>query len=206
VISSTTCDQLNALCAEVERKTGAQIAVVTVRSLEGQPIENYAVDLFKHLGVGRKDNRGILLLVAPNDRRYRFEVGYGLEPVINDARAGDIGREMIPLLRQNDYSAAVQLAVGRVANIIAEASKPISDPVKLSGIAGVLGVQAAMPSHKCVWLGCSFSHRGLSGFNQRPTVPFDRADFLLRTRVEAGASATPHRFYLRAFCRDKLQR
>jgi uncharacterized protein len=130
VISGTARDQLNALCAEVEHKTGAQIAVVTVRSLDGQPIENYAVDLFKHLGVGRKDNRGILLLVAPNDRRYRFEVGYGLEPVINDARAGDVGREMVPLLRQNNYSGAVQLAVGRVANLIASASN-----VKLENVA-----------------------------------------------------------------------
>src|SRR5512142_3419764 len=119
VVDTSTADRINALCAEVEKKTGAQIAVVTVHSLDGQPIENYAVDLFKHLGVGRKDNRGILLLVAPNDRRYRFEVGYGLEPVINDARAGDVGREMVPLLRQNDYSGALALGAGRVAGLIA---------------------------------------------------------------------------------------
>jgi uncharacterized membrane protein YgcG len=50
------------------------------------------VDLYKHLGIGFKGaDRGVLLLVAPNDRKYRLEVGYGLEPVINDARAGDAG-------------------------------------------------------------------------------------------------------------------
>src|SRR5690349_2722589 len=87
VISPDTKQRLEALATEVEAKTGAQMAVVTVRSLDGRPIEDYAVDLYKHLGVGHKDNRGVLLLVAPTEHRYRFEVGYGLEPVINDARA-----------------------------------------------------------------------------------------------------------------------
>jgi uncharacterized protein len=119
VIDASTKQRLEALCAEVERKTGAQIAVVTVHSLEGETKENYAVDLFKHLGVGHKDNRGVLLLLAPQERQYRIEVGYGLEPVINDAKAGDIGREMVPLLRRGDYSGAVALAVGRLATLIA---------------------------------------------------------------------------------------
>lgn len=121
VINATTRSQLEALGTELEQKTGAQIAVVTVRSLEGETVEDYAVDLFKHLGVGsRKDNRGVLLLLAPEARRYRIEVGYGLEPVINDARAGDIGRSMVPLLRQGDYSGAVETAAWRLAELIAK--------------------------------------------------------------------------------------
>jgi uncharacterized protein len=119
VVDSAAAQRINALGAELDQKTGAQLAVVTVKSLEGRPIEDYAVDLFKHLGVGRKDDRGVLLLVAPQERRYRFEVGYGLEPVINDARAGDIGREMVPLLRQNNYSGAIELGANRVAGLIA---------------------------------------------------------------------------------------
>jgi uncharacterized protein len=120
VISPTTQDQLETLCAEVQQKTGAQIAVVTVDSLDGQSKEDYAADLYKHLGVGSKqDNRGVLLLVAPKERQYRIEVGYGLEPVINDARAGDIGREMVPALRQQDYSAAILLTTTRLAQLIA---------------------------------------------------------------------------------------
>src|SRR5258708_29066646 len=87
VIRPEAKTRLEALCAELEQKTGAQMAIVTVQSLEGESVENYAVDLYKQLGVGsKKDNRGVLLLVAPNDRKYRIEVGYGLEPVINDAR------------------------------------------------------------------------------------------------------------------------
>ena len=122
VIAAPTRARLEALCTEVERKTGAQIAVVTVRSLEGEPVENYAVDLFKRLGVGRKDNRGVLLLLAPKERRYRVEVGYGLEPVINDARAGDVGRAMLPALKRGDYSGAIDLGVNQLASIISAAS------------------------------------------------------------------------------------
>jgi len=111
VIAPETKTRLEALCREVEEKTGTQMAVVTVPSLEGESVENFAVDLYKQLGVGSKgDNRGALLLVAPAEHKYRIEVGYGLEPVINDARAGDAGRAMVPLLRQGDYSAAIEAA------------------------------------------------------------------------------------------------
>ena len=120
VIDPSTKTQLEALCTEVQQKTGAQIAVVTVDSLDGQSKEDYAADLYKHLGVGSKEsNRGVLVLLAPKERQYRIEVGYGLEPVINDARAGDIGRAMVPDLRRQDYSAAVLLAVQQLAQLIA---------------------------------------------------------------------------------------
>jgi uncharacterized protein len=121
VISSEAKTRLEALCAEVEQKTGAQMAIVTVQSLEGESVENYAVDLYKQLGVGsKKDNRGVLLLVAPNDRKYRIEVGYGLEPVINDARAGDAGRAMVPYLRQREYGKAAEVGAWQLAKYIAD--------------------------------------------------------------------------------------
>jgi uncharacterized protein len=120
VVEPETQQRLEALGKELQDKTGAQIAIVTVRSLEGMRREEYAVGLFKHLGVGGKnDDRGVLLLLAPQERQYRIEVGYGLEPVINDARAGDIGRAMVPYLRKNDYSVAVDLAARQIAQLIA---------------------------------------------------------------------------------------
>jgi uncharacterized protein len=120
VIAPATKARLEALCAEVEQKTGAQIAVVTVNSLDGRTREDYAADLYKQLGVGsKKENRGVLLLVAPKERQYKIEIGYGLEPLINDARAGDIGREMVPDLRGGDFSAAVLVGTTRVAQLIA---------------------------------------------------------------------------------------
>ncbi len=120
---------LEALCTEVEQKTGAQMAIVTVRTLDGEDVDYYAADLFKQLGVGsKKSDRGVLLLLAPNDRKYRIEVGYGLEPVINDARAGDAGRAMVPFLRQGDYGDAVEIAAWQLAKYIADDSN-----VTLSG-------------------------------------------------------------------------
>jgi uncharacterized protein len=120
-ITPDTKTRLEALCRAVEEKTGAQIAVVTLHSLEGDSVENFAVDLYKQLGVGSKgDNRGVLLLVAPDEHKYRVEVGYGLEPVINDARAGDAGRAMVPLLRQGNYSAAIDTATWTLAKYIAD--------------------------------------------------------------------------------------
>jgi uncharacterized protein len=121
VLPSATRQRLEALCTELEQKTGAQLAIVTVRSLDDRPVEDYTVDLFKHLGVGsKKEGSGILLLLAPGDRKYRIEVGYGLEPVINDARAGDAGRAMVPFLRQNDFGSAVEVAAWQLANFVAK--------------------------------------------------------------------------------------
>ncbi len=127
VIDGGTQAKINAMAGDVERKTGAQIAVVTVKSLDGKSVEDYAVDLYKKLGIGHKDDRGVLLLVAPSERKYRIEVGYGLEPVINDARAGDIGRAMVPYLRQGDYDSAIALASGQLATLIARASNVTLD-------------------------------------------------------------------------------
>jgi uncharacterized protein len=120
-IQPDTKARLEALGAELDQKTGAQMAIVTVHSLEGQSIENYAVDLYRQLGVGsKKDNRGVLLLVSPDERKYRIEVGYGLEPVINDARAGDAGRAMVPFLRRGDFSSAIETAAWQLAKYIAD--------------------------------------------------------------------------------------
>lgn len=122
-ISLDSKARLEALSTELESKTGAQMAIVTVHSFEGESVEEYAVDLFKHLGVGSKNsNRGVLLLLSPDERKYRIEVGYGLEPVINDARAGDAGRAMVSFLRQGDYSRAVETAAWQLARYIADDS------------------------------------------------------------------------------------
>ena len=87
VIQPETRTKISAMATELQQKTGAQIAVVTVNSLEGETRDRYAVDLYQHLGIGpKKTDEGVLLLVAPKEKQYKIEVGYGLEPVINDAR------------------------------------------------------------------------------------------------------------------------
>ena len=120
VLRAPAKEKLAALCAEVDRKTGAQIAVVTVSSLEGQPVEEFSINLAMQWGVGPKQQaRGVLILLAPNDRKYRVEVGYGLEAILPDGKVGGFGREMVPLLRQNDYGGAVTFMTERVAAVIA---------------------------------------------------------------------------------------
>jgi uncharacterized protein len=120
VMTPDTVEKLDLLAGEVEQKTGAQIAVVTVKSLEGEEASQYANELYKQWGIGgKKDDRGVLILVAPTDRKYWTEVGYGLEPILNDARVGDFGREMVPLLRQQDYNGAITVITTRVAQTIA---------------------------------------------------------------------------------------
>jgi uncharacterized protein len=120
VLSPSARNQLAALCAEVDQKAHAQIAVVTVHSLGGRPIEEYSYDLASRWGVGgKKNDTGVMILLASEDHKYRFEVGYGLEGILPDGKVGGFGREAVPFLRENNYDAAVLLMTQRVAEVIA---------------------------------------------------------------------------------------
>ena len=121
VLDQATIAQLDNICQQLDQKAHAQIAVVTVNSLDGSDIESYAVDLYKKWGIGSKaTDHGVLILLAVQDRKYRIEVGYGLEPILTDGKVGGFGREAVPLLRQNDYGGAVSLMTSRVADVIAQ--------------------------------------------------------------------------------------
>ncbi len=121
VLDQATIAQLDNICQQLDQKAHAQIAVVTVNSLDGSDIESYAVDLYKKWGIGSKaTDHGVLILLAVQDRKYRIEVGYGLEPILTDGKVGSFGREAVPLLRQNDYGGAVSLMTSRVADVIAQ--------------------------------------------------------------------------------------
>jgi uncharacterized protein len=121
VIDQNTVTQLDDICRQIDEKAHAQIAVVTINSLDGSDVESYAADLFKKWGVGSKStNRGVLILLAVKDHKYRVEVGYGLEPILPDGKVGGFGREAVPSLRANDYSGAVTLMTSRVADVIAQ--------------------------------------------------------------------------------------
>lgn len=97
----------------------AQIAVVTVKSLEGRDVESFAFEVAEgKLGLEDKDN-GLLILIAVEDRAYRFEVGRGLEPYLNDAKVGRIGRDfLVPSFRQGDYFTGLKDAVNEVNLIL----------------------------------------------------------------------------------------
>ncbi len=121
VLSEPVRQQVEALCASVQRQAHAEIAVVTIKSMEGdQSIEEFATQLEEKWKVGPKGtDRGVLMLLVMNPRRGRIEVGYGLEGILNDAKVGDIGRSMQADAQANDYNAAVPLGVRQIANVIA---------------------------------------------------------------------------------------
>src|SRR3989339_206648 len=79
VIDAGTRAQIERIATEVERKTSAEIAVATVKNLNGLTVEDYAVKLFEKWKIGKKDkNNGVLFLISTEDRKTRIEVGYGL--------------------------------------------------------------------------------------------------------------------------------
>jgi uncharacterized protein len=109
-------------CGRVEALTGAQIAVVTVETLAGEPVEDVANALYTKWGIGKKTtNEGILLLLAIQDHRDRLEIGYGLEPIITDGVSGSILRAMSPALKESRYGEAAIEAVRLLGARIAEA-------------------------------------------------------------------------------------
>jgi uncharacterized protein len=121
VLSPSTKQSVENLCTQVDRQAHAQIAVVTIKTIDGdQSIEEFATALEDKWKVGAKGtDRGVLMLLVMTPRRGRIEVGYGLEGILNDAKVGDIGRSMAPAARQGDYNTAVRLGVSQIAQIIA---------------------------------------------------------------------------------------
>src|SRR3984885_4205755 len=121
VLSPDIKQSVEDLCTQVDRQAHAQIAVVTIKTIDGdQSIEEFATALEDKWKVGAKGtDRGVLMLFVMTPRRGRIEVGYGLEGILNDAKVGDIGRSMVPAATQGDYNTAIPLGVGQIARIIA---------------------------------------------------------------------------------------
>jgi uncharacterized protein len=119
VLSPEMKSQLEALSTEVKEKTGAEVAVAIVKSLDGEPVEAYANQLAEQWGVGDENDRGALLLLAIQDRGLRLEVGYGLESILTDGMAGEVLDQVTPYLGRGDFDGGVRVGVARVAQIIA---------------------------------------------------------------------------------------
>ena len=141
VLNATTVEKLTEVSTEVDQKAKAQIAVVTIKTLEGDTVEDFANHLFQKWGVGYKGtDRGVMVLLATDDHKYWTEVGYGLEPILPDGKVGGFGRDMVPLLRQGDYNGAVVQMVSQIAEVIAQDSH-----VSLDSLAGLPAAAPAAP-------------------------------------------------------------
>ena len=114
-------NSIEALLRELEQKTGAQVAVVTLASLDGGEISDFSNRLFERWGIGQTgEDNGALLLAAIEDRQVWIEVGYGLEPIIPDAMAGRIlDQAVLPAFRQEQYGVGLGAGAQTLALLIA---------------------------------------------------------------------------------------
>jgi len=130
-LTPETRQSVEDLCTQVDRQAHAQIAVVTIKTIDPDKsgatpsIEEFATALEEKWKVGKKGtDRGILMIfvmnpAGSNTPKDRIEVGYGLEGILPDGKVGDIRRDMIPLAQKGDYSDAILLGVREIAGVIA---------------------------------------------------------------------------------------
>jgi uncharacterized protein len=171
ILSNRTASQLERRLATLEQETSAEVAVVTLDNLNGDTIENYAAGLFKAWGIGKKgEDNGVLFILSQENHDLRIEVGYGLETIITDGRAGRIlDNEVIPYLKLDDYDSAVKAGVLAIEGYVRDGTPPSimeENPVQniISGfklplysliILGVLSIYMLgfMARTRSIWLG-----------------------------------------------------
>jgi uncharacterized protein len=149
-------------------ENGAEVAVVTIVSLDGDTIEDYAVRLFENWGIGQAGaDNGVLFITALAERMVRIEVGYGLEPVITDGRAGRIlDNEVLPYFRDGDYSAGILAGAAAIEDLIRDGAPPsiiednplrnlFKDKETIFVVLGIATIYMTswMARSKSIWLG-----------------------------------------------------
>ncbi len=133
VLTPATILRVDALCKQLDDEAHAQIAVVTVRNLDGDDAADFATRLFERYKIGAKGtDRGVLILLAIDDHKWFINTGYGVEGILPDGKTGDIGRSMVQYLRAGDYDGAVLKGVSDVATVIADDAKVTLDPNELA--------------------------------------------------------------------------
>ena len=120
IISAQGRSDLETKLKDLENKSGIQLVVATVKSLEGSDIETYANELFRNWKLGEaKKNNGVLLLVAPNEHKVRIEVGYGLEGTLTDALSSVIiSSAIVPRFKANDFTGGIERGVDGIISVL----------------------------------------------------------------------------------------
>jgi len=122
VIPSAIERRIEGICYEVREKTGAEIAVVTVKTVGNEYYAEYANKLFEQWGIGQKDkDNGVMLFQTVQERSFRIEVGYGLEPIIPDGLAGEVrDKYVFPYFKKGDFGNGMLAGTKAIAGIIAK--------------------------------------------------------------------------------------
>lgn len=147
VLSPEVQAQLTQKLADLEQRTSRQLVVVTLPSLQGYEIEEYGYQLGRAWGIGQKKlNNGALFIIAPNERRVRIEVGYGLEPVLTDALSSVIlNTAVLPKFKSKDMQGGIVAGTNAIVEQllldapaakarVADAEKQLKDQDSGSGI------------------------------------------------------------------------
>lgn len=142
LLTPETRTRLEENLAALEKNSGHEVSVVTIETLAGDTVENYAVELFEAWQIGKKgSDNGVLLLVAKEEREIRIEVGYGLEPVLTDGKAGDIIRNVIvPRFRSDEYDQGIEEGTNALVTVIGGGDPPAapSPPLDTDAIGPLL--------------------------------------------------------------------
>ena len=120
IISAQGRSDLETKLKDLENKSGIQLVVATVKSLEGSDIETYANELFRNWKLGEaKKNNGVLLMIAPNEHKVRIEVGYGLEGTLTDALSSVIiSSAIVPRFKANDFTGGIERGVDGIISVL----------------------------------------------------------------------------------------
>jgi uncharacterized protein len=129
ILDAATRQQLEKLSADLEARTTDQLVIVTLKSLQGTTIEDYGYQLGRKWQIGQKDkNNGVVLIVAPNDRRVRIEVGYGLEPTLTDAISSVIIQgSILPRFRAGDFAGGVRRGAEDIVQVLSGDAKEFQE-------------------------------------------------------------------------------
>jgi uncharacterized protein len=159
IIPAATRSGIETKLADLEAKSGIQLEVATVATLDGQEIEPYANQLFRTWKLGQKDkNNGVLLLVAPKEHRVRIEVGYGLEGTLTDALSKIIiANAITPRFKTGDYGGGIARGVDDIITVLTTDtsdwqprpavrldSQPQTDPTKWLIVLGLIALVALL--------------------------------------------------------------
>jgi uncharacterized protein len=164
----------------LEQASSRQLVIATVADLQGYPIEDYGYQLGRHWGIGQREaNNGIILLVAPNERKVRIEVGYGLEPIMTDALSGLIvNQQILPRFREGDYAGGIVAGANAIIEQLqappevaeqralqAAQSQSSDDTAVLAGIAGVFVLCIVL--FILIWIIAASQQHGMRGKRYR---------------------------------------
>ena len=138
VINANDTASINALTTLLEKNTSVESAILIVETTQPYDIADYSVRTAQQNGIGKKDkDNGILMVIATKDRKWRIDIGYGLEGILNDGKVGEIGRNsLVPYLKNGEWGAGVYSTMNAIAVALGAVNDTSTTPVSTANLLG----------------------------------------------------------------------